>query len=188
MTVASVTVFFLICAINGRLNISSAFRARKGPHSFAVLERGQKTIALRLDRPFRTLAGLIYTAGFFLAIPLLIWRYGAWRSVILIASPFAASFAIAFAMAPILGLNSEDSTAMKFMLTPAFRGTIGYMLGRHDSTIFLAQKIKAGWRQIDNVEARNKREAILAVHSQSQSKNRSGKTWLSTHILSRKII
>lgn len=182
ITGASIVVYFLICAINGRLNLKSAFGIKNGSHSFAVLERDSKTIALRSDRPFRSIAGLIYTAGYFLAFPILLWRYGVWRTAILLASPFAASFALAAAATPFIGISPDNSFAMKVMLAPVFRGAIGYMLGSHDAAIVLARQTQAGWCEIDNVKARNSREAVLAVRPQSPSTFRVCRNWLATHL------
>jgi hypothetical protein len=143
--------------------------------SYDVMERSDKRIALCNRSKFSWLMGLTYSGLFFLSLPVLIWRYGKYLSLWVIAIPFVSSLAISH-------LVASDGSAMflSIVLLIILRAICGLYLVANDLKFQKKALFSRGWRMIGSCEVSSRKNAMvffkesLSISDTDDKKVRSG--------------
>ena len=155
------TAGFMVLWVLGRRSIR---KMQSGVSQYDVLSRESRRCAVRSVPYFNWPAGLMYSSFFVLGLPLLIWRYGTYRTLGLVLLPFAAAFAVPQVLHAFMSIfrdssagNVEPSLFWFFVA----RSLIGLGVAWHDSQYHQLTLLKRGWLNIGTYQAKSKKLAIL---------------------------
>ena len=134
-------------------------KQKDGSLEFEILQRGRERKGVKTSESFNWAMGLVYSGGFYLLLPVLIWRYGLWMALILIVVPLAIGGGIG------LGLGRMEIG----LLTGFFlRGYGGLIAARNDQRLHRKALLRRGW-QIGGFEiAASSKAALLQFNRRTQ--------------------
>lgn len=124
--------------------------------TYDVLERSGKRIALQIQSNISWFMGLIYAALFYYSLPILIWRYGKYYTLLFIATPFLVSFAITI----MVTSNSSDNFLLGFIFKLVFCPIVGTYIASNDAKIYRKTLFARGWEMLGQCEATSRKKAI----------------------------
>lgn len=135
--------------------------------TYDVMERASKRIALRNPSRCCWWMGLIYAGLFYLSVPVLIWRYGLYRSLSLVLIPIVISFGFSQLIAVTFDL---DAMFTGFAIIICFRAIGGLYVVSNDlkyRKIILGTR---GWNMIGSCAATSEQKATdFFQHSPKKS-------------------
>ena len=128
---------------------------------FEILKRNDKTIAIFKEHPFRRWSGLIYAGGFYFVVPVLIWRYGVLKTLIMIAIPIGTGAAGSVA------IGGPGGMALGMLLALIMRGWIGVFIAKRDLIYYRGTLLRRGWSSVGFEVAKNKKLAVKQSRASS---------------------
>ena len=131
--------------------------------SFEVLSRENKLCAVRLPPYFNWPVGLTYSTIFLLSLPLLIWRYGIYRTLGLVLVPFAVAVGVPYVLDALMSIfrdsrvgNVEPSLLWLLLA----RSLVGLSVAWNDSKYCQRTLLKHDWHHVGTYQAKSKKLAI----------------------------
>jgi len=128
--------------------------------SYDVMERSKKLIALRNPPQFQWLKGLTYAGLFYLSTPILIWRYGIYRTLELVVIPFVISFCIPLLFDALFDLEGLSGT---LVLISIIRPLGGLYVAVNDLKFRRDALVDRGWRSVDSCQATSGKDTVQFV-------------------------
>lgn len=157
--------FYLLLCFAKRRTIFPAPALKEGDiKQFALLRRDPALIAIRADGPYCFLMGLLYSATFFVAAPVYIWRYGWWRAVAITVLPLATIFLMP-AVAEMLGIAGSARFFYGSIPLAAMLATGGYLVGKNDARVVMNRHVNGGWSLVSVVKAKSRRAALATLRT-----------------------
>jgi hypothetical protein len=162
LTVAQIFIgamLFLLFASMQKKTHDGGLAGHKGVRDFEILKRNDKTIAILKEHPFRRWPGLIYAGGFYFATPVLIWRYGVLKTLIMIAIPIGIGAACA------VPVGGPGGMALGMLLALIMRGWVGVFIAKRDLIYYRGTLLRRGWSSVGFEVAKTKKLAVKQFHS-----------------------
>lgn len=171
VSLASVLLF----AVFYGMSDERAKRARSTPTdqaAFAVFERGGRRVATRRAPNFSLFFGLLFAGAFYLALPIMIWRYGWRRAVGTLLACIVGASAGAFLIAAVWHW-SDPAVVFDFgsryvlgqcVLVP-IRGFAGVYVAKRDGEFRCASLAARGWARVWTCSAASARGAVQAYET-----------------------
>jgi len=156
--------FLLLCTILRR-RISA--QQKSTPNTFDVFVKEHKKVAVNSSPNFNWVIGLLYSAFFYFALPVLIWRYGKALAIFLIIAPMVIAFGIAFGINTI---PNRPIPLLGFYLISVIRAGFGFHLASNDSIYRRAALCSRGWTNLGLRQAKSSKMAIQKMAGISQVK------------------
>lgn len=135
----------------------------KLPETYLLYSKGRYKKAIRKYPCFNWKIGFLYAALFFWIIPLLVWRYGKWITVLLIGIPAAISSVIfnwLFLFATGSAANLGISLMFGWVVGRVISGAVGVYLASKDSELASRHLMRSGWDCFGEVDAQNEKAAL----------------------------
>lgn len=101
-------------------------------------QKGAKTTVVTATRRTQWYWGLFYSGAYVLGIPVLIWRYGFWRTFVLESCPLLP-------MALLLSSQDQVYKFLAFILCLALRGYAGLYVAKNDKKLRCKALSGRGW-------------------------------------------
>ena len=169
------SIFLIQAAISALLFLLFAWMAKKTPRGvrsasggtceFEVFQRNKKIKAIYKEKPFRFWAGFLYASGFFFLSPVLIWRYGAAKTVFLIATPLVCGAALPLA-GTILEFSVDSNPFFGMFIAVILRGCLGVFLAKRDAMYWRDTLLRRGWKSVGYEVAKSRKAAIVQFAGQ----------------------
>lgn len=130
-----------------------------GHRDFEIFKRNDKSIAISKEHTFQRWPGLVYASGFYFVVPVLIWRYGVLKTLVMIAIP------IGIGAAGAVPVGGPGGMALGMLLALIMRGWIGVFIAKRDLIYYRGTLLGRGWSSVGFEVAKNKKLAVKQFHS-----------------------